>query len=73
MLSENEMQILGIFGERLLVRKDDLRRIVHERGMSDGVSVANRLAERGYLKFIEAVGAPCYTITQDGLRFLKGV
>ena len=71
MLTEREIQILGLFAERLLLRKDDLKRVLSEQGFGDGISIANRLAERGYLKFIEAVGAPCYTITQEGIRTLK--
>ncbi len=71
MLTEKEINILGLFEKQLLLRKDDLKRILSEQGFSDGVATANRLAERGYLKFIEAVGAPCYTITQEGLRTIK--
>ena len=71
MLAEREMQVLGMIGKNLLVRKDDLRRMLGEAGFEDGIFIANRLSEMGYLKFIEAVGAPCYTITQNGIRMLK--
>ena len=71
MLDENEMQILQIFGQRLLIRKDELRRVLSAGGLNDGVGAVERLSGLGYLKMIEAVGSPCYTITQDGLRALK--
>jgi len=73
MLTENEMQILEVFGKRYLVRKDELRRILNEGGINDGTMVINKLNSLGYLKLIEAVGAPCYTITQEGLRALKNI
>ena len=71
MLSENEMKILELFGGDLLIRKEELKGLLREKGFSDGLFIANRLAEMGYLKFVEAVGSPCYTITQEGLRLLK--
>ena len=71
MLSEDEKQILGIFGQRLLIRKDELKRVLAEGGISDGAISINKLNSLGYLKFIEAVGSPCYTITQEGLRAIK--
>ena len=71
MLAENEMQVLEIIGRHLLVRKEELKRMLSEEGFSDGIFIANRLSALGYLKFIEAVGSPCYTITQEGLRLLK--
>jgi hypothetical protein len=71
MLTQDEKQILGIFGKRLLVRKDELRSVLAQSGINDGALSINKLNSLGYLKFIEAVGAPCYTITQDGLRALK--
>lgn len=72
MLSEREIQVLEVFAGNLLVRKEELKRILNEKGFSDGLFMANRLSELGYLKFVEAVGSPCYTITQEGLRILKG-
>jgi hypothetical protein len=72
MLTENEKQILGIFNERLLVRKDELKSLLNQSGFNDGIVIINKLSGMGYLKFIEAVGSPCYTITQDGIRVLKG-
>ena len=72
MLSEKETHILGIIGNRLLVRKEELRRILRNEGMDDGLVIINKLNELGYLKFVDAVGSPCYTITQEGLRALKG-
>lgn len=72
MLSDREMEILGFFGARLLIRKNDLKQLLAEKGFSDGLSAAHRLSERGYLKFVDAVGSPCYTITQEGLKALKG-
>jgi len=72
MLTENEKQILGIFGQRHLIRKDELRKVLGESGIEDGTMSVSRLSSLGYLKFIEAVGTPCYTITQEGLRALKG-
>jgi hypothetical protein len=71
MLNENEMQILGVFSQRLLIRRDELRSVLAESGVNDGTMTINRLSSLGYLKFIEAVGAPCYTITQEGIRALK--
>lgn len=71
MLAENEMQVLEMIGRHLLVRKEELKRMLSEEGFSDGIFIANRLSEMGYVKFIEAVGSPCYTITQEGLRLLK--
>jgi hypothetical protein len=71
MLTENEKQILGIFGQRLLVRKDELKSMLNQNGFSDGIVIVNKLNGMGYLKFIEAVGSPCYTITQEGIRVLK--
>ena len=71
MLTEDERQILGIFGKRLLVRKDELRNVLSQSGINDGAVSINKLSSLGYLKFIEAVGAPCYTITQEGIRALK--
>jgi len=71
MLNESEMQILGVFSQRLLIRRDELRSVLVESGINDGAMTINRLSSLGYLKFIEAVGAPCYTITQEGLRALK--
>ncbi len=72
MLREREMQVLEIIGRNLLIRKEELKRTLREAGFEDGLSIANRLSEMGYLKFVEAVGSPCYTITQEGLRVLKG-
>lgn len=72
MLGERERQVLEIIGRTLLVRKDELKNALINQGFDDGISIANRLSELGYLKFIEAVGSPCYTITQEGLRALKG-
>lgn len=72
MLGENEMQVLEMIGRQLLVRKEELKRMLSEEGFGDGIFIANRLSEMGYVKFIEAVGSPCYTITQEGLRLLKG-
>ncbi|MEE9323660.1 MAG: hypothetical protein V3U72_03875 [Candidatus Aenigmarchaeota archaeon] len=72
MLAEKEMQILGMIGRHLLVRKEELKRMLSEEGFDDGIFIANRLSQLGYLKFIEAVGSPCYTITQEGIRMLKG-
>lgn len=71
MLTEDEKQILCIFGKRLLIRKDEMRNVLAKNGISDGSGSINKLNSMGYLKFIEAVGAPCYTITQDGIRALK--
>jgi arginine repressor len=71
MLREREMQVLEIIGRNLLIRKEELKSTLRERGFEDGISIANRLSQLGYLKFIEAVGSPCYTITQEGLRALK--
>jgi len=71
MLSERELEILGIFGNRLLIRKADLKQLLAEKGFGDGLGTTNRLSERGYLKFVDAVGSPCYTITQEGLKVLK--
>ena len=71
MLTEKEMQILEILGKRLLVRKEELKAILREKGFGDGISIANKLSEMGYVKFVDAVGSPCYTITQEGLRALK--
>jgi hypothetical protein len=71
MLTEDEKQILGIFGQRHLIRKDELRRVLSESGINDGTISISKLSSLGYLKFIEAVGPPCYTITQVGLRALK--
>ena len=72
MLTEDEKMILGIFGKRLLIRKDELKRVLGESGINDGALSINKLSSLGYLKFIEAVGPPCYTITQEGLRAIKG-
>ncbi|MCK4335103.1 MAG: hypothetical protein KAW40_00075 [Candidatus Aenigmarchaeota archaeon] len=72
MLGENEMQVLEMIGRHLLVRKEELKGMLSEEGFGDGIFIANRLSEMGYVKFIEAVGSPCYTITQEGLRLLKG-
>jgi len=72
MLTEDEKQILGIFGQRHLIRKDELGRVLGESGINDGIISINKLSSLGYLKFIEVVGPPCYTITQEGLRALKG-
>ena len=72
MLEQNEKQILGIFGQRLLIRRDELRSVLNQNGLNDGIMVVNRLSGLGYLKMIEAVGSPCYTITQEGLRAIKG-
>ena len=72
MLKEREMQVLGIIGRNLLIRKEELKTTLRDAGFEDGIHIANRLSELGYLKFIEAVGSPCYTITQEGLRILKG-
>ena len=71
MLAENELKILTIFQEKLLLRKDDLKILFNQKEISDGMAITNRLSERGFLKFIDAVGAPCYTITQEGLRVLR--
>jgi hypothetical protein len=71
MLTENEKEILEVFGQRQLIRRDELKRILTESGINDGVMAINKLNSLGYLKFIEAVGAPCYTITQEGIRALK--
>ncbi len=71
MLAENELNVLAIFQERLLMRKEDLKMVFNQKEISDGMAITNRLSERGFLKFIDAVGAPCYTITQEGLRVLK--
>ena len=72
MLKEREMQVLEMIGRHLLIRKEELKRTLREKGFEDGIHIANRLSELGYLKFVEAVGSPCYTITQEGLRVLKG-
>jgi len=71
MLTENEKQILEVFGQRQLIRRDELKRILTESGINDGVMAIHKLNSLGYLKFLEAVGAPCYTITQEGFRALK--
>jgi len=71
MLSEIEIQVLSIIGSRLLMRKDELKSALVEQGFSDGVSVAGRLNQLGYVKIVEAVGSPCYAITQEGIRTLK--
>jgi arginine repressor len=71
MLRENEIRVLEIINRQLLVRKEELRRALREEGFDDGISIANRLMELGYVKFIEAVGTPCYTITQSGMKILK--
>ncbi len=71
MLTEKEMEILEIIGKRLLVRKEELKTILREKGFDDGVIIANKLSELGYVKFVDAVGSPCYAITQDGLKALK--
>ena len=71
MLTESERQILGIFSQRLLIRKDELRSVLADRGINDGAVSISKLSSLGYLKLIEAVGPPCYTITQDGMRALK--
>jgi len=72
LLKEDEMKILGIISKRLLVRKEELVRMLKQEGFSDGLFLANRLKEMGYLKFVDAVGSPCYTITQSGMKILKG-
>jgi hypothetical protein len=71
MLTEDEKQILGIFGQRLLIRKDELKWVLADMWINDGAVSISKLSNLGYLKLIEAVGPPCYTITQDGLRALK--
>jgi hypothetical protein len=45
--------------------------VLSESGINDGTISISKLSSLGYLKFIEAVGPPCYTITQVGLRALK--
>ncbi|NIO23002.1 MAG: hypothetical protein GTN38_03175 [Candidatus Aenigmarchaeota archaeon] len=72
MLRERERQVLEIINRQLLIRKEELRGQLRNEGFDDGISVANRLMELGYVKFIEAVGTPCYTITQSGMKILKG-
>lgn len=71
MLRESEIRVLEIINRQLLVRKEELRSALREEGFDDGISIANRLMELGYVKFIEAVGTPCYTITQSGMKILK--
>lgn len=71
MLSESEKGVLEVFGERLLIRKDELKSVLSQKGLSDGIVTVNKLSGMGYVKFIENVGAPCYTITQDGIKILR--
>jgi arginine repressor len=71
MLRERDRQVLEIINRQLLIRKEELKRQLRSEGFDDGISIANRLMELGYVKFIEAVGTPCYTITQSGMKILK--
>jgi len=71
MLRERDRQVLEIINRQLLIRKEELKRQLRNEGFDDGISIANRLMEMGYLKFVEAVGTPCYTITQSGMKVLK--
>ena len=71
MLNESEKQVLEVFGRLQLIRKDELRRVLSESGVDEGIVTVNKLSGMGYLKFIEAVGSPCYTITQEGIRAIK--
>jgi len=71
MLREKDKQVLEIINRQLLIRKEELKRQLRTEGFDDGISIANRLMEMGYVKFVEAVGTPCYTITQSGMKVLK--
>jgi|YelNatPaOPRAMG01_1025707.scaffolds.fasta_scaffold735094_1 hypothetical protein len=71
MLTENERQILEIFSKRLLLRKDEIKKVLAENNINDGSIIIQKLSNLGYLRLVEAVGLPCYTITQEGLRALK--
>lgn len=71
MLSESEKQVLEVFGKLQLVRKDELRSVLNASGVDEGIVTVNKLSGMGYLKFIDVVGSPCYTITQEGIRVLK--
>jgi len=72
MLDEREIQVLEIINRQLLIRKEELISALRSEGFDNGISIANRLKDLGYVKFVEAVGSPCYTITQSGMKILKG-
>ena len=72
MLGEREKRVLEIISKHLLMRKEELKRALESEGFDDGTSIANKLADLGYVKFVDAVGSPCYTITQTGMKVLKG-
>ena len=73
MLAEEERFVLEVIGKNLLIRKDDLMRILRNEGFSDGLAIAKKLVNIGYVKFVEAVGYPCFTITQAGQRALSSM
>jgi hypothetical protein len=66
------MQVLEIIGRQLLVRKDELKTLLRKEGFENGAGITGRLMELGYVQCVEAVGSPCYAITQSGLRALEG-
>ena len=70
-MNDREKTILQLVHKSLLVRKDDLTTMLRNEGFSDGLVIANKLKEQGYLKFVDSVGSPCFTITQSGMRALK--
>ncbi|MCD6590568.1 MAG: hypothetical protein J7K72_01195 [Candidatus Aenigmarchaeota archaeon] len=73
MLTEEEYQVLEVIGKNLLIRKDELMRILKEKGFGDGLAIARKLTNMGYVKFVEAVGYPCFTVTQSGQRALSSM
>ena len=70
-MNDREKFILELVNQQHLIRKEDLVMRLHNEGFSDGIAIANRLKDQGYLKFVDSVGTPCFTITQHGMRALK--
>ena len=71
MLGDEERKVLEIISRHLLMRKEELMSALKKEGFDDGASVPNHLISMGYVKFVDAVGSPCYTITHDGMKALK--
>lgn len=71
MITGKERDVLRVLGQAQLIKKDE---IIKALGLTQPDGVAESLIylrDNGYIESLDAVGSPCFLITQKGLRALR--
>lgn len=69
MLNGKELSILRIINEKMLVRKDELKKLIGDG--SDWNVIISKLVSEGYINNLDSIGSQCFAITQKGTRAIS--